>query len=87
MLKALPTGQMQMLMSDHVKGLVHKHIHVRQSFEHYVKTNGNNLYPALTELMSESGGLNLRFPDSSLAQQSTETKRRGKGRQAKDSWK
>ncbi len=83
MLKALPTGQMQILMSAHVKGLVH----IRKSFDHHIKSNGNNLYPTMAELMSTSDGLNLRFPDSSLSQQSKEVRRRGKARSGKDLWK
>jgi hypothetical protein len=61
-LKALPTGQMQVLMSDKDLGLVHKHVHIRKPFEHFIKDGGNNLYPAMERLMSESEGLNLRFP-------------------------
>jgi len=62
-LKCLPNGQMQVVMSDAVKGMVHKHIHVRRPYEHFIAdTETTNLYPAMAVLMSCSKGLNLRFP-------------------------
>jgi hypothetical protein len=71
-LKALPTGQMQVLMSDRDLGLVHKHVHIRKPFEHFIKADGNNLYPAMESRMSESGGLNLRFPELELEAKRTD---------------
>jgi hypothetical protein len=53
-------------------GLVHKHVHIRKPFEHFIKDGGNNLYPAMESLMSESGGLNLRFPELELEAKRTD---------------
>ena len=45
-LKRLPRGQMQVVMSDPDKGMVHKHIHVRRPDEHFIANKEiNNLYP------------------------------------------
>jgi len=66
MLKRLPTGQMQAVMTDKVKGLKHLHIHVRKPVEHFFMTEVNSLYPAMLTPMSANQGLNLRFPTLDL---------------------
>ena len=72
-LKRLPRGQMQVVMSDPDKGMVHKHIHVRKPDEHFIANKEiNNLYPSMAELMQDSQGLNLRFPTLDLEAKRTD---------------
>ena len=71
-LKCLPNGQMQVLMSDKVKGMIHKHVHVRKPYEHFISDSANNLYPTMAGLMAESQGLNLRFPSLELEAKRTD---------------
>jgi hypothetical protein len=71
-LKRLPSGQMQVVMSDAAKGLAHKHVHVRRPYQHFIADSENNLYPTMAVLMSESQGLNLRFPTLELESKRTD---------------
>jgi hypothetical protein len=71
-LKRLPTGQMQVAMSDTTKGMVLKHVHVRRPFEHFIASKTNNLFPSMASLMSDSEGLNLRFPTLDLEAKRTD---------------
>jgi hypothetical protein len=72
-LKRLPRGQMQVVMSDPDRGMVHKHIHVRKPDEHFIANKEiNNLYPSMAELMQDSQGLNLRFPTLDLEAKRTD---------------
>jgi GTPase SAR1 family protein len=71
-LKCLPNGQMQILMSDKVNGMVHKHVHVREPFGHFIAESTNNLFPSMAGLMAESCGLNLRFPTLELESKRTD---------------
>ena len=72
-LKRLPRGQMQVVMSDPDKGMVHKHIHVRRPDMHFIANKEiNNLYPSMAELMQDSQGLNLRFPTLDLEAKRTD---------------
>jgi hypothetical protein len=77
MLKRLPTGQMQALMTDKVKGLKHLHIHVRKPAEHFLMTAVNNLYPAMLTPMCTNEGLNLRFPVLDLEANRNDHARKG----------
>ncbi len=71
-LKCLPNGQMQVLMSDKVKGMIHKHVHVRKPYEHFIADAANNLFPTMAALMAHSQGLNLRFPSLELGAKRTD---------------
>ena len=71
-LKRLPSGQMQVAMSDVNKGMVLKHVHVRRPFEHFIAGGANNLFPSMAGLMSDSRGLNLRFPSLDLEAKRTD---------------
>jgi hypothetical protein len=71
-LKRLPSGQMQVVMSDATKGMVHKHIHVRRPYEHFIAGTANNLFPSMAGLMADSRGLNLRFPTLDLEAKRTD---------------
>jgi hypothetical protein len=51
---------------------VHKHIHVRRPYEHYISGTENNLFPSMLGLMSDSRGLNLRFPSLDLEAKRTD---------------
>ena len=71
-LKRLPSGQMQVVMSHATKGMVHKHIHVRRPYEHFIAGTANNLFPSMAGLMADSRGLNLRFPSLDLEAKRTD---------------
>lgn len=76
MLKRLPNGQMQALMSDPVRGLVHKHVHVQLPVEHYLMNGLNNLYPRLLTPKRFNGGLNLLLPPLDLSDGQQQPKRK-----------
>jgi hypothetical protein len=52
--------------------MVHKHIHVRRPYEHFISGTVNNLFPSMAGLMSDSRGLNLRFPTLDLEAKRTD---------------
>jgi hypothetical protein len=64
-LKMMPTGQLELLMSDDDRGLLYKHVHIRQPIRHYA-TLPLSLYPSLAVPQQESVGLNLRLPAPDL---------------------
>ena len=67
-IKRMPTGQMEMLSPDRLRGVVHRHVHIRQPFRHWLTDVPENLYPKLVGCVDDSEGLNLRFPDADLEQ-------------------
>lgn len=82
-LKRLPSGQMQVLMSDPTKGLKNLHVHVREPLEHYFMGEIANLYPLMETPMWMSDGLHLRFPRLELEEKRTDNYRRGKGKSSR----
>jgi len=60
-LKQMPTGQLELLMSDDTVGLVHKHIHIRRPVQHFAELP-LSLYPPLAVPEELSDGLHLRLP-------------------------
>jgi type IV secretory pathway TraG/TraD family ATPase VirD4 len=76
-IKRMPTGQMEMLTPDKIRGVVHQHVHIRQPFRHWLADVPENLYPKLVSYMDQSNGLNLRFSNPELEEKRT---RRGKKR-------
>jgi hypothetical protein len=95
-LKKLPSGQMQVLMTDQQLGLKHLHIHVRRPIGHFFMGDPdpdpkvlpqypvNCFYPSMETPMWTLEGLNLRFPTLELEEQRNDSPRRrgrtGKGR-------
>jgi hypothetical protein len=61
-LKRMPTGQMEALVTDHRRGAILEHIHVRQGVQSLlVESPAAALYPPLDVLEPESEGLHLTF--------------------------
>lgn len=75
-LKHMPTGQMELLMSDHIRGMVHKHVHIRRGFQHFITDLPPALYPTLPTRRKDSEGLYLRFPDQELEQEREQQQRK-----------
>ncbi len=73
MLKRLPRGQMQALMSDPIVGLKHLHVHVRQPYAHFLQDGKReHLNPQMRSLKRFSNGLNLCFPSLDLEEARTD---------------
>lgn len=68
-LKKMPTGQMELLMSDHSRGLIHKHVHIRRGIQHLATEIPPTTYPATLSRRKHSEGLYLQFPDHDLEQE------------------
>jgi hypothetical protein len=70
-LKRMPTGQMEALVTDHRRGAVLEHIHVRQGTQSLlVESPAAAFYPPLAVHMKQSVGLHLTF--SGMPSQLTE---------------
>jgi hypothetical protein len=67
--KTLPKGQMQILMTDDARGVLHSRLHVRAPEEIHVPGFEPELYPRLQHSRSTTQGANLRFKDAQLAAQ------------------
>jgi type IV secretory pathway TraG/TraD family ATPase VirD4 len=67
--KSLPKGQMQILMTDDARGVLHSRLHVRAPEEIHVPGFEPELYPRLQHSRSTTQGANLRFKDAQLAAQ------------------
>jgi hypothetical protein len=65
--KTLPKGQMQILMTDDARGVLHSRLHVRAPEEIRVPCFEARLYPRLRHSLAESQGANLRFTNSETA--------------------
>jgi hypothetical protein len=65
--KTLPKGQMQILMTDDARGVLHSRLHVRAPEEIRVPCFEPELYPRLRHSMAESHGANLRFKNPEAA--------------------
>lgn len=75
-IKRLPSGQMEMLSPDKIKGVVHRHVHIRQPVRHWLADVPTNLYEKTVPCLADSLGLNLRFADADLEEKRTRTNRR-----------
>ena len=65
-IKRMPTGQMEMLFPDRLRGVLHKHVHIRRPSQQWLPGVAENLYPKYTSLREGSRGLHLRFPNLEL---------------------
>src|SRR6266566_2311347 len=65
--KTLPKGQMQILMNDDARGVLHSRLHVRAPEEIRVLCFEPELYPRLRHSLAESHGANLRFKNPEIA--------------------
>jgi hypothetical protein len=59
-IKRMPTGQMEMLAPDKIRGVLHRHVHIRQPFRHllpaFLRTSTQNMRAAsMTAKASISG--------------------------------
>jgi type IV secretory pathway TraG/TraD family ATPase VirD4 len=72
-LKRMPTGQMEALVTDHQRGAILEHIHVRRAFRSFlIESTADAFYPSLTVCRKQSQGLHLTF--SGLPSQLTDTR-------------
>lgn len=66
-IKNLPKGQMQILMTDDMRGTLHAHLHVRPPHDVRVPHFTPALYPRLKQSRTSSIGANLRFKSAGLS--------------------
>jgi hypothetical protein len=66
--KTLPKGQMQILMTDDARGVLHSRLHVRAPENISVPCFEPRLYPRLRHSLADVQGANLRFKSSELAE-------------------
>jgi hypothetical protein len=59
--KTLPKGQMQILMTDDARGVLHARLHVRPPEQIQVPCFEPELFPRLRHSLAQSQGANLRF--------------------------
>jgi hypothetical protein len=75
-LKRMPTGQMEALVTDHRRGAILEHIHVRQGVQSLlIESPAAAFYPPLTVCRKKSKGLHLTFSGMPLQLTDTPTKR------------
>src|SRR5438128_2467855 len=65
--KTLPKGQMQILMTDDARGVLHSRLRVRAPEEICVPCFEPKLYPRLRHSLAKSHGANLRFKNLEMA--------------------
>src|SRR3989475_7038271 len=65
--KTLPKGQMQILMTDDARGVLHSRLHVRAPEEIQVPCFEPELYPRSRHSLAEMHGANLRFKSPEIA--------------------
>ena len=65
--KTLPKGQMQILMTDDARGVLHGHLHVRAPEEIRVPRFEPELFPRLRHSLAETQGAKLRFKTPEIA--------------------
>src|SRR5438094_4081737 len=65
--KSIPKGQMQILMTDDTRGVLHSRLCVRAPEEIRVPCFDPELYPRLRHSLAESQGANLRFKTPDIA--------------------
>src|SRR5262245_46905384 len=73
--KTLPKGQMQILMTDDARGVLHSRLHVRAPEEIRVPCFEPELYPRLRHSVAESKGANLRFKNPEAAVKAPQPRR------------
>jgi type IV secretory pathway TraG/TraD family ATPase VirD4 len=66
--KTLPKGQMQILMTDDARGVLHSRLHVRAPEDISVPCFEPRLYPRLSHSLAEIQGANLRFKSPEFAE-------------------
>lgn len=72
-LKRMPTGQMKALVTDHRRGAILEHIHIRQGVQSLlVESPAAAFYPPLAVHQKQSQGLQLTF--SGMPSQLTDTR-------------
>jgi integrase len=69
-IKNLPVGQMEILMTDQLRGTLHSHLHVRRPRNYRFPGFDPRIYPRLYS-PSHLDGANLRFKDRDLAQRNS----------------
>ena len=80
-LKRMPTGQMEALVTDHRRGAILEHLHVRQGVQSLLRESpAAAFYPPLTVCRKQSQGLHLRFSAMPSQLTETRTKRRNSSR-------
>ena len=67
--KTLPKGQMQILMTDDARGVLHSRLHVRAPEEVALPCFEPKLYPRLRHSLARSHGASLRFRTPEIADQ------------------
>ena len=83
-LKKMPTGQMELLMSDHTHGLLHRHVHIRRPDQCYAVAVPPSLYPNVAVPRRCSDGLYLTFPIADLeGKREEQTRKRRSNRGAR----
>src|SRR3989449_370221 len=65
--KTLPKGQMQILMTDDVRGVLHSRLHIRAPQEIHVPCFEPELFPRLRHSRADMHGANLRFKTPEVA--------------------
>src|SRR5207244_11471734 len=65
--KSLPKGQMQILMTDDARGVLHSRLHVRAPEEIRVPCFQPELFPRLRHSLADIQGANLRFKSPDMA--------------------
>ncbi len=70
-IKRMPTGQMEMLSPDKIRGVLHRHVHIRQPFRHLLPGVPENLYPKYASCLDDTEGLNLRFANPEIEEKRT----------------
>jgi hypothetical protein len=65
--KTLPKGQMQILMTDDARGVLHSRLHIRAPEEIRVPCFEPELFPRLRHSRAEAQGANLRFNNPEVA--------------------
>jgi hypothetical protein len=79
--KTLPKGQMQILMTDDARGVLHSRLHVRAPEQIQVPCFEPELFPRLHHPLAQSQGLNLRFKTPEIAAAVRHPRRRKFGAQ------
>jgi hypothetical protein len=75
-IKKMPVGQMEILMTDPFRGTIHKHVHIKKAFSHWLPQVPMNVYPKLDTVGADSHGLNLSFPVPDLEEKRQRRRRK-----------
>jgi hypothetical protein len=77
--KSLPKGQMQILMTDDARGVLHSRLHVRAPEEIRAPWFEPELFPRLRHSRIDNHGANLRFKTSEIAEKFRRPRRTSNG--------